>query len=111
MARAGGAINEQIGELHKSSAAGLTSFGIRGGFEAFNPIESVSMIVNRIEPAQLFDDLDLALQASVRQWGSRGHRLQGVHLFPYCGQIALFERDDIVPIVAPAPLEKALVGV
>jgi hypothetical protein len=53
----GGGIDEQIGELHKPSTAGLTGFDIRGGLEAFNPLESVGVIVNRVDPAQLFDDL------------------------------------------------------
>ena len=107
----GGCLDEQIGEMHKPSTAVLTSFGIRGGLEAFNPMEPLSVIVHRIEPAQLFGDLDLALEASMRQWGSWGHRLQGVHLFPHRGQIPLLEGDNIAPIVALALLEKALIRV
>ncbi len=79
--------------------------------KAYTSTEPVSVIVHRIEPVQLFEDLDLALNSTVHVRVVRSHRVQSTHLFPHGGQIALLEGDDIAPIVEPAPLEKALVGV
>ena len=52
-----GPVDGDIAEMDKPRAALLAGFLLGDRFDTFNPIESMRVIVNCVEPAQLLNDL------------------------------------------------------